>query len=63
MKTIIDVRCNVIRFTPLGQPTRWCEGDYTATLSDGTKRNATYSESLAFIGLPDMPNIKVEEIK
>ncbi len=51
-KKIIDVCCNVIRFTPLGSPTEWAKGDFTATYSDGTKSDCHYKDYLTFNGLP-----------
>lgn len=49
----MEVRCNVIRFTKLGEPACVADGDYEKTLDDGTVVAATYLEYLQYIGLPE----------
>lgn len=60
-RTVVDVKCDVLRAGTLAGPIQWVRGDYSKVFSDGTNEPATFDEYVAFMGFPPMKNIEIVE--
>lgn len=60
-RTLVDIECARLRFTPLAGPKEWAAGDFLKVYSDGTAEHASYNEYLAYMGLPPADNVELAD--